>query len=852
MKGMRKISRGSDFGGVMAYVFDGELDNPREIKGELIGGNMSGRTPQELTDEFNLSKAIRPDVKRPVWHNSLRLPAGEKIDKETWNKIGDRYMEKMGFSEHHQRCYLFDDDPKGQHIHIPASRIGLDGNLFLGKNENLKSTKVIAELEIEFGLKLTKGVNYDQAGKIVMPDKSKVSKAEMEKALRTETEPPRVQLQKLVDQALTGKPTTTEFVERLQASGVDVVPNIASTGKLNGFSFGLDGPGGVFFSGSKLGDSYKYAQLEKRGLTYDQNRESGFLIELKTRARDAVGHDRAAKGAEGLQSGGPDRGRDSTAARDAENLRGVDRRADRASDRAPSADSEPSAGRVESAGNDVVSAERPAGSAEKGSEVRAEGTPKADAERPGTPGHALAPARSGSAPAGDPGAGIATGVEVSSAGLITTGDKGTDELLQAAHSGRLKAEREVLSRQKKQHAEDMTNAKKRQIELDKPSSNRLSWLADRSMDSTWRAKEIQAFARATGAGKFEITCSSSKPGEKSVKKVFTTEQLQNPATLKSMANMSARRFDVSIRPDPASGVILLKGLDADGIKKLEAVGLQPAAVIDIAGKKEAWIATGAKLSTDERTALTKRLETITGVEQKHGGAGGLVGFSSGQKSVGLVACPGQVAPAVGELLGEVKAVIFEAKATARLAKAIEKEVIVKARDFDDVGGIKSLHKGWLRSRCHAAEADATLLGGKYDAAQVERGVLEAMARQGVKPSQAYRAVFDDSRVAAGDERHAADSVAQAYTRVALAKEGKDLASVDLVAESANRHPDLIKRAESRQDSELKAIHEQSRKDAQADQRRLDAEAELQRIAKAQEAAEKVALERENGLGPKPR
>ena len=851
MKGMRKISRGSDFGGVMAYVFDGELDNPREIKGELIGGNMSGRTPQELTDEFNLSKAIRPDVKRPVWHNSLRLPAGEKIDKETWNKIGDRYMEKMGFSEHHQRCYLFDDDPKGQHIHIPASRIGLDGNLFLGKNENLKSTKVIAELEIEFGLKLTKGVNYDQAGKIVMPDKSKVSKAEMEKALRTETEPPRVQLQKLVDQALTGKPTTTEFVERLQASGVDVVPNIASTGKLNGFSFGLDGPGGVFFSGSKLGDSYKYAQLEKRGLTYDQNRESGFLIELKTRARDAVGHDRAAKGAEGLQSGGPDRGRDSTAARDAENLRGVDRRADRASDRAPSADSEPSAGRVESAGNDVVSAERPAGSAEKGSEVRAEGTPKADAERPGTPGHALAPARSGSAPAGDPGAGIATGVEVSSAGLITTGDKGTDELLQAAHSGRLKAEREVLSRQKKQHAEDMTNAKKRQIELDKPSSNRLSWLADRSMDSTWRAKEIQAFARATGAGKFEITCSSSKPGEKSVKKVFTTEQLQNPATLKSMANMSARRFDVSIRPDPASGVILLKGLDADGIKKLEAVGLQPAAVIDIAGKKEAWIATGAKLSTDERTALTKRLETITGVEQKHGGAGGLVGFSSGQKSVGLVACPGQVAPAVGELLGEVKAQLFEAKAAQQLAKLVDKNAVLdRERDIDTIGTIKSLRSSWMRDKVAAVRDEALLWGKKPAQADIERGVIEAMAKQKVPVSQAYRAVFNESGVCAGNDLAAAKVVTECYAKVALEREGRSLAGVDLHAEARERFPEVLKQAENGTLSELKGEATEQAQERQQDQKRLEDEAQ-KRLEQAQEEAKKRnALEQQDVIKPK--
>lgn len=849
MKGMRKISRGSSFGGVMAYAFDGDLDNPRELEGEVIGGNMLARDPKGLAAEFGDSMAIRPDVKKPVWHNSLRLLKGEKLSPEQWEAIGDRYMEKMGFSEHHQRVYVLHDDKDGQHIHIVASRIGLDGKLFLGKNENLISTKMISDLEKEFGLTPSKEANYVPGTgktKIVMPEKSKAGKAEQEKALRTETEPQRYKLHKLVDQALADKPTATQFVERLQASGVDVIPNIASTGKLNGFSFGMDG---VYFSGSKLGAAYKYAQLEKRGLTYDKDREGEFLGQLKERARNATEPDRAAAIVDGVQSSGPGQAGDSGTSRDAEDLRGVDRGTDRAGDRAPGADPEPGAGRVESAGSDVVSAEHQAGHAEKGS---AEASTEANAERPGTLGHAMAPGRSSSAPVGDPGAGIATGVDVSSAGLITTGDKAIDELLQAAHSGRLKAEREVLARQKKQHAQDMENAKQRQASFDKPASNRLSWLADRSQDSTWRAMEIQAFAKATGAGRFEITCSSSKPGEKAVKKVFTAEQLQNPATIKSMASMSARRFDVSIRPDPAAGVILLKGLDADGIKKLEAIGLQPAAVVDIAGKKEAWIATGAKLSTDERTALMQRLEGLVGVEQKHGGAGGLVGFSSAQKAVGLVACSGQVAPAAGELLGEVKAVIFEAKATARLAKAIEKEVIVKARDFDEHGGIKSLRKDWFRSRCHAAEAEATFFGGQYDAAEVERGVLEAMARQGVKPGQAYRAVFDDSRVVAGDERHAAESVAQAYTRVALVKEGKDLAGIDVAAESAKRYPQLLERAETRVDSDLKAIHERGKAQGIAESARRAKEVEQQRIEKAYEAAQKFALERQNSLGLKPR
>lgn len=850
MKGMRKISRGSDFSGVMAYVFDGDLDDPRELKGELIGGNMSGRTPGELTEEFNLSKAIRPDIKRPVWHNSLRLPLNEKIDKETWDRIGNRYMEKMGFSEHHQRCHMLHDDPDGQHIHIPASRIGLDGSIYLGKNENLRSTKIIAELEIEFGLKITKGPTYDDSGKVVMPEKSKVSKNEIEKALRTGAEPDRVQLQKLVDQALMYKPSATQFVERLQASGVDVIPNIASTGRLNGFTFNLVGSD-AHFSGSKLGDNYKLSSLEKRGLSYDKDREGGWLIELKTRAGNAISHDRAAKDVDGVQPGSADRAVDSAAARDPENLRGIDRRADSASDRAPGADSAGSPGRDERAENDRRDPEPVSESRdinpEAGIESKAGSSIEDGAQRSGSASNALASAHVDHAQSGGAGGGISSGVEVSDAGFISTGDKATDELLRAAHSGRLKAEREALSRQKKHHAEDLAAAKKRQAELDKPATNRLSWLAGRSMDSTWRSAEIQRFAQATGAGKFEITCSSPNPQEKAIKKVFTAAQLQNPNTIKAMAHMSARRFDVSIRPDPASGVILLKGLDADSIKKLEAIGFQPAAVVDIGGKKEAWIATGSKLSADERTALTQRLEGLVGVEQNHGGAGGLVGFSSSQRAVSLTDCPGHVAPAARELLGEIKAEAFEAKAAARLANSIEKEVVVQARDFDDIGGIKSLRKDWLSDRCHAVEADATLFGGQYDPAVIERGVLEAMARQGVKPVQAYRVVFDESRVARASERHAADSVAQAYTRVALVKEGKDLAGVDLVTEAARRHPDLMKRAESRQDSELMAMSAKMKDKGIAESARLAKEAEQRAIKIADEVAQRKARELEDGI-----
>lgn len=70
--------------------------------------------------------------------------------------FADDYMKKMGFSETHLHCYVLHDDEAGQHIHIVASRIALEGSkLYLGKNKNLISTRIISEIEIVHNLTFT-------------------------------------------------------------------------------------------------------------------------------------------------------------------------------------------------------------------------------------------------------------------------------------------------------------------------------------------------------------------------------------------------------------------------------------------------------------------------------------------------------------------------------------------------------------------------------------------------------------------------------------------------------------------------------------------------------------------------
>ena len=275
MKGMQKIQRGSGFRGCAEYLFDHD-------DGRVIGGNMSGTTARALATEFGIARRLRPDIKKPVWHNSLRLPANERVlvDDQKWREIADDYVRGMGFSDQHQRVYVFHEPG---HIHFLINRIALDGKVSLGRNENLRSTGLIASLERAYGLTVTKGPKKTSKGLIAPPEERKTRVGERRRYERLEEKPPRERLQQLVAEAAKGRPTVAEFVARLKTQGVSVWPKF-TVERLDGFSFGL---AGVAFTGQQLGDKFRWGRLKKAGVNYDEARDLDALLAAQ-RANPAV------------------------------------------------------------------------------------------------------------------------------------------------------------------------------------------------------------------------------------------------------------------------------------------------------------------------------------------------------------------------------------------------------------------------------------------------------------------------------------------------------------------------------------------------------------------------------------
>ncbi|HAH5036142.1 TPA: relaxase/mobilization nuclease domain-containing protein [Escherichia coli] len=279
MKGMQKIRRGKSFAGVVLYTLKPGSHHKNDPI--VIGGNVTivGNAAKDLIAEFDSTKQLRPDVQKAVWHNSLRLPKNEALTDAQWAEIADDYMSRMGFSETHLRCYVLHDDKAGQHIHIIASRIELSsGKLYLGKNENLISTRIIQQLELDYSLTRTKGPEAKAPPASPSPEpKHKKSRNEAMMEERIGELCPKTIIQNALEVFLANKPSTTEFVHQLVAQNIRAIPNIASTGRMNGFSFEYQG---IVFKASQLGKGYSWAELQNK-IDYQAERDNAFLFELK-------------------------------------------------------------------------------------------------------------------------------------------------------------------------------------------------------------------------------------------------------------------------------------------------------------------------------------------------------------------------------------------------------------------------------------------------------------------------------------------------------------------------------------------------------------------------------------------
>ena len=692
-----KIGRGSGFRGVLDYALGKDAGNAAEV----IGGNMTGQTARELAAEFGLSRAARPNIARPVWHASLSLPPGESLDSDRWADVVAAFMHEMGLGGH-QYVVIRHHDTDLDHVHVIASRIALDGAVYHGKFDARRAIQVTQALEERFDLTRTKGLDEGPA------PRRAPTQNEIERGDRTGEAPVRLRLQEIVDAALDGPQSAVAFVDRVAAAGVRAVPNLASTGRMNGFSFELDG---VAMKASALGKAYGWKSLQQRGIEYEPDRDGAALRE------------RANGGAAAAYAGGVGEPvRADGAGGDAHNERLADPGEVRRLDGGDGGDASARGGRGDEASSPGVDGSRgsdqPAGSTDRGGSSSDQ---RGDALDAGTEAEAVVGATSGRGDRGGDWRDHADRIFD-----LASPSPGDDGLAPQRDARPLTAaQRAKLSAWAQQHDA-----------LDAPAY-RLTLMS--------RVEGLPTYVMGKGKG----------PG--GTERTYTATEVARLIPYLSRENMLGR--DVYITPmDPANHYIVVDDMTPETGAAFDAAGYRPALVQESSPGNQQAILRAPRLDTPgEQTAANL---VVVGLNQRYGDASfsgvihpfRMAGFANkkpGRNSAftRIVRAAGGICAKTVELLAEARARI-QASRGRRLAAESAQERPVAPRVLPAPQGVADARHDALRARELRFAASR---GWAVNESAIDYRVARAMLAEGIEADEVAGALL--RRSPAIEERH---------------------------------------------------------------------------------------------------
>ncbi len=269
------IEHGSDFGGLFRYLL-------AEDKGaRIIGGNAAGRTPGELTQEFNNCADQRRTTKKPVKHLIVSFAADDGyVSDEAKARIAKGAVEELGYTynqyvvvDHHRDDPGHDWNHDHDHIHIAVNMITLDGNRVDDWQDKRKFEEILRQLEVREQLttvvssknRKRKALSHGQTQRIKREIK------EYQEGDRTTLPeiPLNIKLQAAIDKASEDKPDLTTFIGRLQGLDIDVRPTISDKGRKR-ISYRLED---LKVRGSKLHNGSFPKLISQRGLDFDLGRD---------------------------------------------------------------------------------------------------------------------------------------------------------------------------------------------------------------------------------------------------------------------------------------------------------------------------------------------------------------------------------------------------------------------------------------------------------------------------------------------------------------------------------------------------------------------------------------------------
>lgn len=269
-----KISAGSDPKGLAAYLHGPGKATPHSYRNEagrlIVGGKViCGTVPVTAKNQlrwgrdFDRAAKSNVRVKKSVWHCSLRCAPGDRtLTDAEFSDIAQTVAERMGFENHPWVAVRHDED----HIHIAVSRVDFEGSTWKNSHDRWKVVEVMREVEQQHRLI-----------QVASPERARgrqISTGEQRKAERTGKVPQRDGLREIV---LAARDISAgQGMEAFEAvvarnpfkATVEFRRNVASTGRMNGYSFRMAGYNDtegkqIWLPASKLSRDLSWSKLEK-------------------------------------------------------------------------------------------------------------------------------------------------------------------------------------------------------------------------------------------------------------------------------------------------------------------------------------------------------------------------------------------------------------------------------------------------------------------------------------------------------------------------------------------------------------------------------------------------------------
>lgn len=714
-----KLIKGRNASGLCGYLM-GRRDHNGEqrSRADVIAGTFTGRTAAELTAEFGHLHDLRPKLGVHLAHVSLRVPEDERIlDDAEWAEIGRAWAEGMRFEGYAVISH-------GDHVHIAASRIRLDGSVVADAHDWKRSEALIREIE------RTHGLRQVESSHLLEPERATTHRKALtmpQVALAERgIEPAGQVVARLIEATLaSGATTASAYANALEQAGVVVVPNVsATTGRLSGFAYEW---GGERVTASTLGRGFTLANLTKRGLEYVADRDREPLDRLSSqrpgrRLERPSGAPPEDAGRASNPTGGPD-GREDGDSRGPGGLADAAGRGDGAVDRGNTADAQPDRAPVPAG---------PQGGGRRGRDLDGGGAGGRDEA-----GDLDAPGRAPDRTTPD---GISGGRTERTSEPVGSGDHGSADPAGSGHVARL-ADGSSPVRPVEAPTAASTDEMAPSATLGTtPAVARLQAVAgvvpsgDRTLD------QVRAQLRAFGCDDYEVQPIPPKGVEtlrrERIRK-WTAEQIENG--LKWLKRMNAIGYDIFLRPaaptdSTAQPFAFVDDVDQDVVKRMAVDGF-PFAVLNESspGRFHGWVRIAeAPLEREEVSRAGKLLAETYGADvnsadwRHYGRLAGTTNqkpsraTAKGAPFVMLRGSGGELAPGAEDLL-----------AAAR--QSLENDAGAAARAASEAQGARSLQDGRTRpgdavGSFQTARAAATPARYDDESARDFAGVLSLLRR----------------------------------------------------------------------------------------------------------------------------